>query len=115
MIPVLDPKGPQAARIFELGQLFFWLGLTVFVLVMVFIAIPIFMEKTASSTVSEKSVLRAIIIAVSMSCLILWVLLIKSFLTGREFNRLGDKTLSVKVTGHQWWWEINYDDQVAQN
>jgi cytochrome c oxidase subunit 2 len=36
-----------------------------------------------------------------------------SFVTGKGIARIqGEETLAIRVIGHQWWWEIRYDDPV---
>jgi cytochrome c oxidase subunit 2 len=43
--------------------------------------------------------------------LVLFVLLVVDFSTDRALAALsGSQPLKIKVTGHQWWWEIRYDD-----
>jgi cytochrome c oxidase subunit 2 len=116
MITVLDPQGPQAEKIYELWNLFFYLGAGVYILVLVFAFYPLIFRKAPVGPNSEKRITVVIAAAAAMTALILCLLLVESFLTGRSFNRLAvEKALKVSITGHQWWWEIRYEDETASN
>jgi cytochrome c oxidase subunit 2 len=42
---------------------------------------------------------------------LLFALLLGDYATGRAIRRQGESgDLTIKVTGHQWWWEIHYQD-----
>jgi cytochrome c oxidase subunit II len=49
--------------------------------------------------------------AVGLTVVILFGLLIRDFVTGRALRAPQvEQPLTVKITGHQWWWQIEYDD-----
>lgn len=51
--------------------------------------------------------------AVALTGLILFVLLVADFLTDRALAALStSQPLKIKVTGHQWWWEVSYEAAV---
>jgi cytochrome c oxidase subunit 2 len=55
---------------------------------------------------------RAIGIAVGVTAVILVVLALSDFFAGRALAAVPADPLRVRVTAHQWWWEIEYvDDQ----
>jgi cytochrome c oxidase subunit 2 len=58
-----------------------------------------------------------VISAVTITIIILFVFLIASFSAGRSMTaELAHKNgLSIDVTGHQWWWEVRYQDVDASN
>jgi cytochrome c oxidase subunit II len=60
---------------------------------------------------------NAVLSALSVTVVILFVFLIYSYSTGRALTAdLGHKNgLSIELTGHQWWWEVRYDDVDASN
>jgi cytochrome c oxidase subunit 2 len=59
---------------------------------------------------------KVVVGALAVTGLILFVFLIMSYRTGRASYTLQDpNALSIKVTGHQWWWEVQYLDQTASN
>jgi cytochrome c oxidase subunit II len=47
---------------------------------------------------------------------ILFILLIGDYATGRAIHSLrGPDPLVIRVTGHQWWWEVRYEDPQPSN
>src|SRR6187551_3813994 len=50
---------------------------------------------------------------VYVTVIAMFVLMITSFRAGRAIDRLANVTpeVAIKVTGHQWWWEIEYQDE----
>jgi cytochrome c oxidase subunit 2 len=62
---------------------------------------------------SERRLAHAVGGAVALTTIILIGLLIASVWTGRSVASLhASSALTVEVTGHQWWWEVAYDDAV---
>ena len=61
----------------------------------------------------ERRMSRAVVGGVAATVVILFALLASSYLTGRGLYAVarGEGALTVKVTGHQWWWEVKYDNQ----
>jgi cytochrome c oxidase subunit 2 len=56
---------------------------------------------------------RAVMSGVFITIVILFVLLIASFMTGRALYSIAatdNSQLTVEITGHQWWWEVKYDN-----
>jgi cytochrome c oxidase subunit 2 len=112
---VLDPAGPQAAAISQLWWLMFWVCSGVFLLVMGFLLYAVFHPRRQDppliTAVAERRTARAVIAAVVLTGVILVVFLLADFLTGRTLTALSaSQPLKIQVTGHQWWWEIRYDD-----
>jgi cytochrome c oxidase subunit 2 len=120
-----NPAGPNAASLSRLWWLMFWVTAAVYVLVMiaVFIAIRKGTRKSDLNPVlnlppeTETSRRNAVLSAVIVTVVILFVFLIYSYSTGRALTAdLGQKNgLSIEVTGHQWWWEARYNDVDASN
>ncbi|TGQ85561.1 cytochrome c oxidase subunit II, partial [Mesorhizobium sp. M1C.F.Ca.ET.204.01.1.1] len=55
--------------------------------------------------------LRAVMIAVGLTAVILVWLTLLSFFANRTLAAIGsDAALTIRVTGHQWWWEVRYED-----
>ena len=111
--------GVQAARIADLWWLMFWVCSGVFVLVMVAAGIAITRRPApeesllpgAMPAVSRLRRNRVVAGAVALTVLILFVLLFASVSTGRAVASLSAaKAPVIKVTGHQWWWEVEYQD-----
>ena len=117
---VLNPAGPQAASIADLWYL------TVLICGIVFAAILVAVIYTLwrapreeiysppdlqAFTEGEPKVRRTIILAVAVSVVLLVVLIIASMVTDRHLKYLSIvDAMHIEVTGHQWWWEVRYDD-----
>ena len=115
----VDPAGPQAGRIHGLWDLYLWVCAAVYVLVMAAVVAAVVRRNRAGSDqpVTAPSVnteiRKGIVVAgcVVVTALILLVFLVADFATGRRIDSLSDPdALPVQVTGHQWWWEVRYDD-----
>jgi cytochrome c oxidase subunit 2 len=115
MQSMLDPARPQAARISHLWWVMFWVCTAVFVLVVGFLLYAVFcprpQHQAVVDVVTERRLTRAVIAAVTVTVLVLFVLLVVDFSTSRALAALSaSHPLKIKVTGHQWWWETRYDD-----
>jgi cytochrome c oxidase subunit 2 len=123
---VLDPAGPQAARIARLMLLLFAVSAVVYGLVLVALAAAARrgtqrrrVDGTPDhSAATERRLARAVGGATLATVLILFLYLGATFSTGRALTSLaaagppGAPPLTISVTGHQWWWEIEYEDTV---
>jgi cytochrome c oxidase subunit 2 len=63
---------------------------------------------------SERGMTRTVIGATALTVLVLFVFLVLDFTVGRALARPPRPGPVVSVTGHQWWWEIEYDDSLPQ-
>jgi cytochrome c oxidase subunit II len=64
----------------------------------------------------ERSMRTGVIVATAATTIILFVFLILDLSVGRAITtNPGPEALQVRVTGHQWWWEIQYRDSLPQN
>ncbi|WP_439621706.1 cytochrome c oxidase subunit II [Gemmata sp.] len=114
----VDPAGVQADRIHGLWHLFLWTTAAVYALVMAALAYAVFRRRprgasdepvTAPPADQEVRKGLAVAAAVAVTVAILFVFLIADFLTGRRIDALADPDApTVKVTAHQWWWEVRY-------
>ena len=103
----------------------FWVTAAVYVLVMIAVVIAIRKGTRGRdlnpllnlSPETETRRRNAVLSAVTVTVVILFVFLIYSYSTGRALTAdLGKKNgLSIEVTGHQWWWEVRYNDVNASN
>lgn len=113
----LDPKGPAASELAWLIWFFTGLCAVVWVLVMVALAVPLTMrsrqlaEPLALDAGADGRKLRVVMIAVGLTAVILVGLTLLSFFANRTLAAIGsDAALTIRVTGHQWWWEVRYED-----
>ncbi len=122
----LAPAGTQAMRISQL----WWVYLTVLSAIFVLVAIALFIALSrrhavaelpappfAPGEASERRTSTAVTLCVIATVIILFVLLFWDFFTGRAIYALtSDKEfLHIKVIGHQWWWEVQYQDPTPSN
>ncbi|RWC26400.1 MAG: cytochrome c oxidase subunit II [Mesorhizobium sp.] len=113
----LDPKGPAASELAWLIWLFTGLCAVVWVLVMVALAAPLMMrsrvqaEPLAIDAGADGRKLRVVMTAVGLTAVILVGLTLLSFFANRTLAEIGSEAaLTIRVTGHQWWWEVRYED-----
>lgn len=115
---VLSPAGAQSSSIHQLWSLMFWTTTIVGLIVLAFIAIAVFRNARRDSDVllptsPERSLTRAVWAATVLSAMILLMLLIASILITRGVESLqASGAVTINVVGHQWWWEIEYEDSV---
>jgi cytochrome c oxidase subunit 2 len=113
--------GIQASRLESLWWLFFWITAAVYVLVMLVLLVGFFRnrrpyQKELPDIIPdpdrEKRASRIVSGAVAVTVVVLLALMLTSFRTGAAINSLSESPeLAVKVTGHQWWWEVEYQDE----
>jgi cytochrome c oxidase subunit 2 len=120
----LHPDGVQAAHISHLWWLMFWITTAVFVVVCGFIAAAFVRARRAARASAEviptavqlrshRALTTAVSLAVAVTVVTLFVLLVESVWTGRAIAALGaDRAVTINVIGHQFWWEIEYEDAV---
>lgn len=117
---VLDPHGPSAARIADLWWLMFVLGSAVW-LVVVGLAVYVLFgkrpqvseEHIARRTEGDRHRVRWVAGGVVASLTILVVVFVASLLTARSIQTMAvPQPLTIEVIGHQWWWEVRYQDPV---
>jgi cytochrome c oxidase subunit 2 len=64
----------------------------------------------------EKMMAKVVAGAVAVSLVIILVFLVSDFTTGRSLYSPADaQALSIKITGHQWWWDVEYEGVPASN
>lgn len=125
----LQPFGAKALAIANLSALFFWICLAVLLAVVggavwAFVraaqrARSVELTPLEPDVEGERRLTHAVTASTLVSLLLLAVLLVASIATGRDLTvNPVRKPLRVKITAHQWWWQIEYpgarpDEQVA--
>jgi cytochrome c oxidase subunit 2 len=117
---VLSPAGRDAARIASLWWVFF--GSLAAVLLFETIAVVVALVRgragqgpsvpvVARAQDEHKRLSRGVATATLLSVVLLVVLIAASAVVGHALGAAAPAdALHVKVTGHQWWWEIQYTD-----
>jgi cytochrome c oxidase subunit 2 len=118
---VLAPAGPQAAHIAELWYLTVMICSVVFIAILAAVIYSLWRAPHVHTdaqpdlnalTQDEPKTRHSVIVAVIASTVLLIVLVIASILTDRDLEHLSlVDALHIEVTGHQWWWEVRYDDK----
>jgi cytochrome c oxidase subunit 2 len=127
----LDPAGTQDDRWNRLWWFVFWICSAVFVIVMSAFIVALIRGRQnrqkleVSSEVPEmepepgrESRARTVVIgAVVVTVLLLFAMLIFDFFTARRMLSFAatKEPLTIIITGHQWWWEVQYDDPQPSN
>jgi cytochrome c oxidase subunit 2 len=122
---VLNSAGIQAQRIEHLWWITLGVTSVVFVLVLAFLGRAVSRNQNAellhqkpgpASESADSGLKTGVIAAVALTVVTLFVLLIIAISTGRAMASLQSKTpVTIQVTGHQWWWEVQYPDPVSSN
>jgi cytochrome c oxidase subunit 2 len=110
---VLEAAGPQAARLLPLWRFMLVVSVLVFALVIGALLWATFRRRRAEPP-SERGMTRTIVGATALTVIVLFVFLVLDFTVGRALARPPSPGPVVSVTGHQWWWEIEYDDSLPQ-
>jgi cytochrome c oxidase subunit 2 len=65
----------------------------------------------------ERGMTRAVSVGVGLTLAILLTFLVYDFMLGRTVSAGSPvkHPLTITVVGHQWWWEVQYEDSVPQN
>jgi len=115
---VLSPAGVQASSIHSLWMLMLVVCTVVFVAVLTALLVAVVRgrrRRSAESMTSpaERTLTRSVAAAVGVTVVILIALLVASVWTGRTVASLhASSAISIEITGHQWWWEVQYEDAV---
>jgi cytochrome c oxidase subunit II len=109
------PAGPQAERISDLTWVMTWLGTAVFLLVIGFLFYALWRgsrrTENAAGPAAERQLGLWVGGAVAVTTVILFGLLVYNFRTGSALAAFAEPdALTVRVTGQQWWWEVEYED-----
>jgi cytochrome c oxidase subunit II len=107
----LDAAGFHASGIERLWWIFFWTSVVVYVAVVVALLAALLRRRRTpvGSPISERATIQVITVAVGITVLTLFVLLTSSIFVGRGLAGVREGTVTIKVTGHQWWWQVEYE------
>jgi cytochrome c oxidase subunit II len=114
---VLAPAGIQSSSIHSLWSLLLWVSVGVYVITIAFVAISLVRGMRSShrseSRAQTSRLTTSVAAAVGLTAVILLGLLGASVWTGRAVASLqASSAVTIEVIGHQWWWEIEYEDAV---
>jgi cytochrome c oxidase subunit 2 len=109
---VLAPAGPQAARLSHLWWVFLAICTAVYVVMMILLVIAL--ARRSEGALDPRRVTTVVASGGALTAATLVGLLIFSVRAGRGINPLvsaagASEVLTVRVTGHQWWWDFEYE------
>jgi cytochrome c oxidase subunit 2 len=111
----LDPQGPEARHLAELIWIFTGVCAAVWLLVMIALLFgmlrrrPPRPEPLAPGS-SERAAVRIIGTLALITAVIVLALTFLSYASQRKLYAKSDAKVKIEVTGHQWWWELRYDE-----
>ncbi|HET6232941.1 MAG TPA: cytochrome c oxidase subunit II [Longimicrobiaceae bacterium] len=117
---MFDPAGPQAERIERLAVFAGVISTAVFIAVLAATAWAVLRRRRGdhapASPDRDRRMGRTVAWLTGGTVAVLFVWLLADFGTQRAMAKVGGtQPLKLTVTGHQWWWEVQYEDTVPQN
>jgi cytochrome c oxidase subunit II len=117
---VLNPSSPETRLIDRLWDAMYYVSIAVFVLVVLALLWGAFRSRAGDpppeDPARERSLTTAVALATGVTVLILFGFLVYDVAVGRQLTKNpGKQALQIRVTGHQWWWELQYRDSLAKN
>ncbi|TXR47833.1 cytochrome c oxidase subunit II [Phyllobacterium endophyticum] len=115
---VLEPRGQSAGSIAGLLHLFMWVCIVIWVAVVAALAYAALKRPTPAAGSPLQSAAEfegkanwIVGSFVALTVAILAVLTLSSYLTGKTIADItGTETVTIHVTGYQWWWDVEYED-----
>lgn len=119
---VLEPAGPQAGVIERQWWFSFWAATGTYVATIAALAWAIVRARRRERdglplrADSERTMTIAVGAGVGATLVVLLVFLAHDLSVGRTISGIPSRQpLTITVTGHQWWWEVQYEDSLPQN
>jgi cytochrome c oxidase subunit 2 len=112
----LDPAGEHAAAISSTWWLYFWTCTAIYFLVIVVVFWAMFFRRRQALQTpdlenrSDRGASVVVVGSVVVTVVILFVLLISDYTSGRALASQREVDVTIKLKAHQWWWEVQYDD-----
>jgi cytochrome c oxidase subunit II len=106
---VLDPAGPRAAETANLWWFMLALGLTVYLLVMLFLVASLRSRRQLGEKARIRIVVGGGLIAPAVVLVVLLIADLKTLVAVAAPP--GQADLTLEIVGHQWWWEVRYPEQ----
>jgi cytochrome c oxidase subunit 2 len=105
----IDAAGRDAANIEHLWRIFVAVCTVVYLLVLGAASVALFRRRREGGSAGERSAKRAVTTASAITVLIMFGLLVASIVTGRSLAGISRPSVMIELTGHQWWWQVDYD------
>jgi cytochrome c oxidase subunit 2 len=113
----LDPAGPQAKPVTDLTHLFVWVCGAVWVIVMLLLVAALrrramHPDYAPLPPADHRRYTMAVSTGLAVTTVIVFGFLLAALRTDHQLRATegGPDAVTVRVTGHQWWWELYYED-----
>jgi cytochrome c oxidase subunit 2 len=113
----LDPKGPAASELAWLFWFFTGLCSLIWLAVMIVLIWGLFRRRRERAVpldideAGDRKAIRVVTGLIAATTLTLIVLSLLSYFSNRTIAAIGGQNpLTIKLTGHQWWWEVRYEN-----
>jgi cytochrome c oxidase subunit 2 len=112
----LDPQGPEARHLSDLFWTFTAVLTAVWILTMLALAAalrrrrPAGADPLATDPATEGRMTAVVATAVALTGITVLVLTGLSYAAQKRLFSTKAEGLTIRVTGHQWWWEVRYED-----
>ncbi len=111
MQSTVETAGPLAAHIAWLFWIFVGVAVVVYATVMAVLVHALRKSRAPGETPrDDRTAIRLIGAALGLTVVVLVGLALADFIAGRALVRPPGDAMRVRVTAHQWWWEIEYLD-----
>jgi cytochrome c oxidase subunit 2 len=111
----LDPRAPQASGVSRLFWIFVAISAVIWILVTAILVVAILRGGRArggplnTNLSLERRAGRAVLFGAIATAVIVLALSVISYATQRTLFSKSPNALVVRVIGHQWWWQVQYD------
>ena len=115
---MFNPQGPIARILANLGWFLIGLSAVVYVAVMIALAVALWRRRRDTDVEPETTARlgRNVTLASAITVIVLVAVAVVTFASERRLTTPTDpRAMTVVVTGHQWWWDFQYDDVSPQN
>lgn len=112
----LDPQGPQADTLAALFWVFTAILAAVWLLTMAALVLALRRQRVARAgplvleSRAERNMTRSVSLAAVLTAAIVIALTVVSYAAQRALFSSREAPLTLLVKGHQWWWEVTYED-----
>ncbi len=117
ILPVLDPMSPHAAAIRDLFWQVLWMSAGIFLVVSTLIVIAVYRGRRRARLPEQDFGNETVEIAWTLGpiLIVVWLILVSAKLVLAigavpAAHPPGDADAEIVVTGHRWWWQVDYLD-----
>lgn len=111
MVGGLNPRGPVAVAIDDLWRLMLWLGVATFVLFAVLLVVALVRPAAGAADRELRHGHRFLVGGgLVLPSVVIGLVFVATVATMQALAAPPTNPLVIEVTGHRWWWEVEYPD-----